>query len=129
MFNCDASENKLEGKLLKGHRIGVIHRDSGECHTFTNQQTSKIQDAEAFAVLKTIEVAKNMGFKKIIVLTDNQTVAKRELDRKSKGFKYLQIADEKGVEYILEWIPRGQNVEADKVSRMKIKVRPRKEWI
>lgn len=126
-MSCDASNNVLDNINFGGYRIGVVDFDTGSCYTFTNKKAVNIQEAEAFAVLKTVEVAASLNYKKIIIQLDNKSVAENSIS--GKASKFIEIANSKGIDFILKWVPRTENSDADLASRQKINVTPKSEWI
>lgn len=123
----DASINKLDGRLLKGYRIGVVDLSTGEIFTFTNGKAETIQEAEAYAVLKGCQVAERLGYEYVLIHCDNKQIVDETFKLK-KVNKFMYLA-RKAVKFKMKWVPRSENQAADEASRMKIKKTPRAEWI
>jgi hypothetical protein len=127
ILSCGASKNMLNGKFFGGFRIGVVDFTSEETFTFINTKANNITQAEAFAVLKAVEVAIKLEYTSILIRTYNMLVANDNLTGKAK--RYMQLAKEKPIEFELEWLTDENEKAAIFASKQKIEVTPKSEWI
>lgn len=110
---CDAGENTIRkvvnsyGKMVTykngGFLAGVVIEETREELIFKNGQCSYSLEAEAFAVLKSIECAIARGAKSLLIKSDGVTSLSQEISkRENKGDRYLAVArrlvDENGLQ-------------------------------
>lgn len=122
----DAAANRLErivnsyGKKdqwTEGYKVAVLSEDGGIMETFVNRKASNSLMAEAWAVLKAIEVAAKSGLKEITVVSDAISSFEHPAH---DGAVYLRIAkaksNENGLSVDFAFVPGVENP-ADALSR------------
>lgn len=108
-MSCGSVPNYKPSRGHDGYLINIINHDTAELLTFTNTKAQSSLDADAYAILKSVEIANVNGYPHITIETSNPYIYNATTAPNSAAAKYLWVATKKDIDFVIVLIPESEN--------------------